>query len=305
MVDERAPATVSITFDCEMAARYPTWEQVEWNYRKGELDDAAKEYSLRAADRVVAAGGRMHFFVLGRTFEQESIGWLEELRDAGHAIGNHTYNHVNVKATELSQVQFRFERAPWLSLGRTPAQMIADDIRLCTLAMRERLGISPNGFRTPGGFANGLKDRPDIQHLLLSFGFTWVSSQYGRHQVQPDTGAPQAGEIESIVSQQVLQPFTYPSGLVEVPMNPPSDVTTMRTGRWKLEHFRQGVQASLNWCIEHGTGWDFLSHPSSLGTVDPDFEILDLILDTVKRAGSRARIATLDVVARDVAAQAA
>jgi peptidoglycan/xylan/chitin deacetylase (PgdA/CDA1 family) len=300
MVDELVPATISLTFDCEMAAHYPTWDQVEWNYRKGDLDDATRAYALGAARRVAAAGARMHFFVLGSTFEQSDISWLEEIRDTGHAIGNHTYNHVNVKATELSQVQFRFERSPWLGLGRTPAQLIADDIHLCTLAMRERLGIAPNGFRTPGGFNDGLRGRPDIQNMLLSFGFSWVSSQYARHPVRPETGAPQHGEMEAIVAQQVVQPFIYPTGLVEVPMSPPSDVTTMRTGRWSLEHFRTGVLSSLSWCIEHGKGWDFLSHPSALGVVDPDFEIIDLILDTVGAAGSRARIATLDVVADEL-----
>jgi hypothetical protein len=81
-------------------------------------------------------------------------------------------------------------------------------------------------------------------------------------------------------------------------MNPPSDVGTMRTGRWKLEHFRKGVQAGLDWCIERGKVWDFLSHPSAIGVADPNFEVIDMIIDTVKRAGSRARLVSLDTVAR-------
>ena len=34
---------VSITFDCEMSAHYPTRGQTEWNYKKGDLDNATKE----------------------------------------------------------------------------------------------------------------------------------------------------------------------------------------------------------------------------------------------------------------------
>jgi peptidoglycan/xylan/chitin deacetylase (PgdA/CDA1 family) len=290
---------VTIALDCEMSAHYPVWDNTEWNYKKGELDDNAKEYSVGAARRVSAAGGKMHFFVVGRVLEQPNISWLHEIIKLEHGIGNHTYDHVNVKATELSQVQYRFQRAPWLAYGKTPTQLIEENIRMCTLAMKERLGIKPNGFRTPGGFPEGLKDRPDIQHMLLAQGYTWVSSMYPRHPVKADTGAAQPGELEAITAaQEGCQPFVYPSGLVELPMNPPSDVTTMRTGRWPLAEFRKGVKSSLEWCIQRGLVWDFLSHPSALGVADPKFEIIDLIIDTVGRAGPRARLVRLDHVAQ-------
>ncbi len=108
-----------------------------------------------------------------------------------------------------------FRRAPWLTAyGKSPAQLIDENIRMCTMAMKERLGIRPNGFRTPGGFTNGLKDRPDVQNMLLSQGYNWVSSMYARHPIKPDTGAPQPGELEAITAQQeASQPFVYPSGL--------------------------------------------------------------------------------------------
>ncbi|HUQ90161.1 MAG TPA: polysaccharide deacetylase family protein [Bryobacteraceae bacterium] len=291
-------ALVSITFDCEMSAHYPTWEQTEWNYRKGDLDDASKAYAVAVARRVAAAGGRMHFFVVGRVFEHPEVKWLQEIHQLGHAIGNHTYDHVNVTATEIVQLQHRFQRAPWLVAGKSPAQLIDDNIRLCTLAMKERLGIAPNGFRTPGGFPNGLADRPDLQNLLLSHGYKWISSKYPRHTLKPGTAAPQSGEIEAIVEQQeAAQPFRYPSGMLEIPMSPPSDVVTMRTGRWPRADFRRAVKASLAWCIERGKVWDFLSHPSAIGVADPKFEIIDMIIDTVRQAGPRARLVALDTVA--------
>ena len=302
---EEKVSYVTIALDCEMSAHYPTWEQTEWNYKKGDLDEHSKQYSVAVARRVAAAGGKMHFFVVGRVFEQPDVSWLQEIRKLGHGVGNHTYDHVNVKATDLAQVQYRFQRAPWLAHGKNPTELIDENIRMCTAAFHERLGVKPDGFRTPGGFPNGLKDRPDIQYMLLSQGYTWVSSLYPRHPVKPDSGAAQPGELEAIVaSQEACLPFVYPSGLVELPMNPPSDVGVMRTGRWKLDDFRKGVQASLNWCIERGRPWDFLSHPSAIGVADPNFEITDLIIDTVKRAGSRARLVRLETVAEAYGAPA-
>jgi hypothetical protein len=169
---EEKVSLVSIALDCEMSAHYPTWEQTEWNYKKGDLDEHSKEYAVGAARRVATASGKMHFFVVGRVFEQPDVSWLQEIVKMGHGVGNHTYDHVNVKATELSQVQYRFQRAPWLAHGKTPTQLIDENIRMCTAAMKERLGIKPNGFRTPGGFTDGLRDRPDIQNMLLSQGYT-------------------------------------------------------------------------------------------------------------------------------------
>src|SRR6266852_5737201 len=64
---------VTITLDCEMSMHYPTRGQMEWNYKKGDLDDASKEYAVVAARRVTAAGGKMHFFIVGRVFEHASV----------------------------------------------------------------------------------------------------------------------------------------------------------------------------------------------------------------------------------------
>src|SRR5262245_63418828 len=92
-------ALVAITLDLEMSRNFPTWDQTHWDYEKGNLDAAAKEYSVQAARRVKARGGRIHFFAVGRVLEQESVAWLEGLVREGHPVGNHTYDHVNVKAT--------------------------------------------------------------------------------------------------------------------------------------------------------------------------------------------------------------
>src|SRR5262249_27364559 len=153
----------------EMSRNFPTWEQTHWDYEKGNLDADTKRYAAEAARRVQKRGGRIHFFAVGHVFEQENVDWLREIVQAGHPVGNHTYDHVNVKATEPDEIQFRFRRAPWLIEGKKPQQVIADNIRLTNLALKSRLGIEPAGFRTPGGFPNGLADRPDLQQTLLEF----------------------------------------------------------------------------------------------------------------------------------------
>ena len=45
-------ALVSISMDLEMARNYPTWDQTEWDYEKGNLSPAVKDYALKAARRV-------------------------------------------------------------------------------------------------------------------------------------------------------------------------------------------------------------------------------------------------------------
>src|SRR5215813_6776775 len=110
----RRRASVCISFDLEMSRNFPTWEQTHWDYEKGNLDEPTKRYAVEAARRVKRHGGVIHFFVVGRVLEQADVTWLLELAREGHPIGNHTYDHVFVKAKTLDKLQFRFQRCPWL-----------------------------------------------------------------------------------------------------------------------------------------------------------------------------------------------
>ena len=245
--DPKGKARIAITLDLEMSRNFPTWDQTHWDFEKGNLDAATKRYAVEAARRVKAQGGVIHFFALGQTMEQEDVGWLRQIVAAGHPVGNHTYDHVNVKATRAEDIQYRFGRAPWLIEGRTPAEVIAGNIRLGEKALRTRLGITLCGFRTPGGFANGLDDRKDLQALLKQIGYTWVSSRYPAHAILDTAGQkPDSKVMTSIIAaQESAQPYLYPSGLVEIPMSPISDVTAFRTGRWPLEAFLEATRAGL------------------------------------------------------------
>ena len=292
-------ALVAITLDLEMSRNFPKWDDTHWDYEKGNLNEETKKYAVEACRRVKAAGGVLHCFAVGRVFEQESVAWLKEIAQAGHPIGNHTYDHVNVLATKPEDIQFRFKRSPWLIDGREPMAVIRENIRLTTAALKTRIGVEPAGFRTPGGFASGLADRPDVQLMLAELGFTWVSSKYPGHPVGEPGSKPTQAVLDGIIKAQAkAQPFVYPKGLIEVPMSPISDIGAFRNGRWKLDWFLEAIRAAVEWAIDTKAVFDFLGHPSCLYVVDPDFKTIGLICDLVKKAGKRAALVDLGTIAK-------
>jgi hypothetical protein len=239
-------ALIAITLDLEMSRNFPTWETTHWDYEKGNLNEETKKYTVEACRRVKAMGGVLHCFAVGRVFEQEKVDWLKEIVQAGHLIGNHTYDHVNVKATRPEQLQYRFNRAPWLIAGQTPRAVIVENIRLTNAALKMRVGVAAAGFRTPGGFPNGLDDRPDVQQLLQDLGFTWVSSKYPAHLMSAPQQEPTAAVGESIIeAQAAAQPYVYPKGLIEVPMSPVSDIGAFRGGWWQLDWFLKATRLGV------------------------------------------------------------
>lgn len=296
-------APIAITLDLEMARNFPAWEDTHWDYEKGNLNQAAKDYTVQACRRVKERGGVIHTFVVGQVFEQPNVDWLKEIAAEGHPIGNHTYDHVYLLAGNQDELQYRFSRAPWLTRGRPLPELIRENIQLNNIALKERVGVEANGFRTPGGFATGLEGREDLQQMLLDLGFDWVSAKYptlaGIEDLHGTERRPAPEAHDSILAAQAeAQPARYSTGLVELPMSPISDIGAFRNGRWQLDDFLVAVRLGVEWCIEHQAMYDFLAHPSCLGVVDPNFKAIDLICDLVDQAGDRAEIVPLDVIAK-------
>ena len=294
-----AKALVAITLDLEMSRNFPKWEDTRWDYEKGNLDAETKRYTLEACQRIKAAGGVAHLFVVGRALEQANVGWLEEIARAGHKVGNHTYDHVNVLATTGADIQHRFRRAPWLIEGREPRDVIRENVALTSAAIKTRIGVEPAGFRTPGGFPDGLRDRPDVRRMLRELGFSWVSSKYPAHPNTDPGREPTTDVYDGIVAAQSdAQPFAYDrDGLIEIPMSPVSDIGAFRNGRWKLEWFLKAVRLGVDWAIEHRAVYDFLGHPSCLYVTDPEFRTIDLICQLVRQHADHAALADLDQLA--------
>ena len=107
-------ARIAISLDLEMSRNFPRWEDTHWDYEKGNLDETSKRCTTAVCDMVRSAGGVAHLFVLGRMFEQADVDWLLRLVRQGHPVGNHTYDHVNITGRRLEELQYRFNRAPWL-----------------------------------------------------------------------------------------------------------------------------------------------------------------------------------------------
>jgi len=294
-------ARIAISLDLEMARNFPKWEDSHWDYEKGNLNEETKRYALEAARRVKAHGGVIHFFLVCRALEQENVDWLKEILREGHSVGNHTYDHVYLLATKPEEVQYRFQRAPWLVEGKSPAEIIRENIRLASAAMKSRLGISPAGFRAPGGFADGLANRPDVQKMLLEAGFKWVSTKYPAHPNSEPGKAPTTDIFQGIVkAQAAAQPFIYPSGLIEIPMSPISDIGAFRNGRWKIDDFLKATRMSLEWVIANGAVFDYLAHPAVDYSMDPEFRAIELICEMVHDAGEKAQFVDLARIAHQI-----
>ncbi|MCA9041401.1 MAG: polysaccharide deacetylase family protein [Planctomycetaceae bacterium] len=294
-------AQIAITFDLEMSRMYPTREQMEWDYQKGNLNEATKAYSLKTAQIASEMGGQVHYFLVGQVLEQENVDWLKEIHTLGHSIGNHTYDHVYLLAKNRDDIQFRFKRAPWLIEGMEVDEVIRKNIHQTTVAMKERLGFGPDGFRTPGGFYTGLDGREDIQQMLLDEGFTWVSSKYPARGVYKPAETPIKDIFDELIATQAAaQPYVYPTGLIEIPMSPTGDVGAFRSGYWKLDSFLEYVELAVKWAIENKAMFDFLAHPSIMYVEDPEFQAVKLICDLVNKSNGQAEIVSLSKIAEQV-----
>ncbi|MCA8998779.1 MAG: chitin deacetylase, partial [Planctomycetaceae bacterium] len=103
-----------------------------------------------------------------------------------------------------------------------------------------------------------------------------------------------------LAAHEQAQPFVYPTGLIEIPMSPISDVGAFRTGRWELNDFLKSVRQSVEWAIERRAVFDFLCHPSIMYVEDPEFQTIKLICDLVNESSDQAEIVSLGTIAESV-----
>jgi peptidoglycan/xylan/chitin deacetylase (PgdA/CDA1 family) len=100
-------------------------------------DGPHPRYTARVLDVLAAHGVKATFFVIGRN-AKDFMSVIARAADAGHRIGNHTYNHPDL--TGLSEARVRDE------LKRTEA-LIGRHMR------------GPKLMRPPYGAHNGMVDR--------------------------------------------------------------------------------------------------------------------------------------------------
>jgi hypothetical protein len=109
---------------------------------------------------------------------------------AAHACGN---DGVSSPARSLSapgRSELRHFRLQGRAIGGL--NLVTRNIRVAESALKRRIGFAPAGFRTPGGFNDGLAERPDLQSMLQKMGYKWVSwggkGRYDTERSCPDSG---------------------------------------------------------------------------------------------------------------------
>jgi peptidoglycan/xylan/chitin deacetylase (PgdA/CDA1 family) len=277
--------SLSLTFDIEMCTNFPYWTSV-WDHRKGQIDDGTKQHITRIAGVGRNHGVKLQFFVVGSALEDDDLDYLRGLVADGHALGNHTYRHVNVKARTFDELQPTYRDAPQLRAGlASPLEAIAREVSATTAALDRKLGVRPAGFRTPGGFGDGLRDEPDVQDMLFAQGFAYASSHYHC----PIEAAGRAFEWDNLVravawSVQRLQPYRYPNGLLEIPMMALSDIHAFRTLDLDRGEYLRLLLAALDAARRENLALSLLMHPQVQACRDPHCEVLDALLDRAEGA---------------------
>ncbi len=275
---EGARCAIAVTYDTDMAAGY-----APDGVCHGRTMPALKQHILRLCDTADSFGVRLHFFQIGNGLEAtEDVGYLREVIDRGHDLDQHTYSHVPLIADDLELLDFELRRTNEL--------------------FAERLGHVSTVLRGPGGYANGLRGRPDNQRVILDNGFRWVSCEYNLRAAFDDYVETTSGPAEN-------QPYALDSGLIELPIMSLTDRTFFDTlmcvdqdayRSWRVEHGHQPVgegwrkapwtreDALDRWVeynlavadlvYEHGLLWVIAWHPYSHYVHDPANQMLPALL---------------------------
>jgi peptidoglycan/xylan/chitin deacetylase (PgdA/CDA1 family) len=297
-----------MSYDLEMCTNFPYWTSV-WDDRKGAIDEDNKRYVGRLLEVAEEFRAPLHFWILGSSLEDPDVDYLRRAVAEGHAIGNHTYTHVNVKATTVPALQVVYRNEPWRAAGRPVREVQRGELRMTWLAIQERLGVATRAFHTPGGFAVGLADSPAFLDLLEEEGTPYVGSHYSLklpREVRPTIENLRAAVVESVSR---LQPYRYAaaagesitgsgrvgSGLLEIPSMGVSDVWAFRHFKLDKSEWLAAMRAAVEHARDEGLVLSLHHHPPVLAARDPFCETLELCL-RLAREGD-AWIATNDELA--------
>jgi len=303
---------VQLSFDLETVTNFPYWTDF-WNDRKGAIDSATKQYVERLNAKCEQYGAKAHYFLVGSLFEDPDVDYLKRTVAAGHAVGNHTYTHVNIKAQETSDLRGVYDSAPWRAAGMTGQEAVRQEVRMTTEAIESRLGVKPKGFRSPGGFMNGLQDAEFVQKMLQDEGFWWISSHYNDGLFSNYYKTSSFEEIHKLdlatmvkafnASEQVLQPYRYGngngsgSGLIELPLAGITDVVAWRGYGVNLGDWLELLAHGVDYAHKHNLLFTLTTHPAVLAAVDPFCQTIDVVLGRAQRKEGGVWLPDLEEVA--------
>ena len=282
---------VALSHDTDMAGGY-----APDGVCHGRTMPALADYMLELCDTAEAHEVRLHFFQIGNGLEEKDIGYLEEILRRGHVLDSHTHSHISLITDDVAALDEELERTNRL--------------------FEERLGWKSTVLRGPGGYPQGLRGRPANQEAILRNGFRWVSSQYELSFAENDGAA-------AIAAPSRNQPYSYPTGLVEIPIQSFTDrhwfdnmknIDREAYAAWRKEHGHRpmppGCRAPwthpqaldewveynlsvLDYTYEHCLLWVPVWHPYSHYLHDPGNRMLPVLLDHVAAKPDKVWVCTV------------
>lgn len=243
------------------------------------------EFSLRALESVVQVHRRAQlpatFNICGGLLEQAGPRYAELLRDDLFDVHSHTFSHMLLKRTAAAE--------PPVDLAQARRELT----RTAEL-LREHLGVTRPGLRTPNGFYRGLRGETQILALLDELDIPFVSSDLrGPQETVPapptepywyaEDGFPDLLELPAhdwhdnvlkghpplICMWPPVLPWGYPARAPQTPEE-------------EFEIYRRGLHGARE------LGMTFYSpamHPWSVYRFSPEARTVALILDEVARIG--------------------
>jgi len=226
------------------------------------------------------------FFIVARLLEEQGEQYRKLLGgNARFEIASHSYTHPLLR-------EHRFGRTP------APKQTHRREIVESKKRIEDHFGREVAGFRTPMGFADGLRGAPEILQLCDEAGYRYSSSlAWGPHDTVPAL---------------ILEAFSYAEqgypGLWEIPPCGWHENLLKGHNRWDprpLQLFPHPVpEAAVTRCVETpeeefavhrvfldkaaemGVGHvSLIWHPWSLHRFDPQMQMLELVFRHVRQRG--------------------
>ena len=191
-------ANVNISFGYDTERPYGDWAKTS---QGAEFRIKQLEFLRRLNTLFDSYSAPRTFFILGDYLEQsekevgsEKLRTIFDVNNKLNDIQQHTFSHPLLKT--LKELP---DRKP------ISQEYFLEDVKKADQTIKQILGVTPKGLRTPIGYPEDLSDSPEIINGLRSLGLPYVSSWL---RTEDFFGAP--------VSLQ-RQPFLYPNALVEIP----------------------------------------------------------------------------------------
>ncbi len=247
----------------------------------GRIMPPLRDYTLGLCAAAEDFGVRLQFFYVGNGLEDADVGYLEQIVRRGHAIDNHTYNHVRLTMADTD--------------------LLRQELDLTNRRLEERLGVRSMVLRGPGGEPGGLTLMRHNQQAVLDSGFRWVSCHM-------DSSMGLYGPAHDAAAPSRLQAYAYASGLIELPIQgwmdriffdfhrcrdwdaqdawrrtaghqPTADGWTCPwTGAQALGDWIDYNLAALDHAYDHGLLWTPVWHPYTHYLHDPHNQALPALL---------------------------